>query len=256
MHIQNLIQFHKFVHKILSGNEILLITKGRNCVVNLGKWTHNKYLVKVNAYAKFKLRVKWKSRKSSFRTISQSTLRDNRPPVLSVFWFATGNRLASPKSCGRRVSLDVLTLSTLGKIFSRRHIEIFFLIFPENRINISCKLFPETICMKRQILFSGKTEKNITNLSPAELAKSAKRYCLKRALGRNNLPWSSILKPTNILASYLSGSSFPLNFTIPVWLIGFKTETKIWNSDIVLNIWDIFMNIIFITQSTIYSSMK
>ena len=28
----------------------------------------------------------------------------------------------------------VLTLSTLGKIFSRRHFEIFFLFFPENRI--------------------------------------------------------------------------------------------------------------------------
>ena len=27
-----------------------------------------------------------------------------------------------------------LTLSTLGKIFSRRHFEIFFLFFPENRI--------------------------------------------------------------------------------------------------------------------------
>ena len=29
---------------------------------------------------------------------------------------------------------DALTLSTLGKIFSRRHFEIFFLFFPENRI--------------------------------------------------------------------------------------------------------------------------
>ena len=29
---------------------------------------------------------------------------------------------------------DSLTLSTLGKIFSRQHFEIFFLFFPENRI--------------------------------------------------------------------------------------------------------------------------
>ena len=28
----------------------------------------------------------------------------------------------------------ILTLSTLGKIFSRRHFEIFFLFFSENRI--------------------------------------------------------------------------------------------------------------------------
>ena len=30
--------------------------------------------------------------------------------------------------------IGALTLSTLGKIFSRRHFEIFFLFFPENRI--------------------------------------------------------------------------------------------------------------------------
>ena len=34
----------------------------------------------------------------------------------------------------RRVIQVPLTLSTLGKIFSRRHFEIFFLFFPENRI--------------------------------------------------------------------------------------------------------------------------
>ena len=31
-------------------------------------------------------------------------------------------------------SWNLLTLSTLGKIFSRRYFEIFFLFFPENRI--------------------------------------------------------------------------------------------------------------------------
>ena len=51
-------------------------------------------------------------------------------------------------------------LSTLGKIFSRRYFEIFFLIFPK-----------ETICMKCQILFSGKNKKNIINLSSAENAQ-------------------------------------------------------------------------------------
>ena len=50
MHImQNLIKFHQFVHKILSGNKILTITKGHNCFV-----CHNPKLdlVKINAYAK------------------------------------------------------------------------------------------------------------------------------------------------------------------------------------------------------------
>ena len=54
----------------------------------------------------------------------------------------------------------LLTLSTLGKIFSR-HFEIFLLFFPENR----------TICMKCQILFFWKKYVNITNLPSAELAQ-------------------------------------------------------------------------------------
>ena len=48
--------------------------------------------------------------------------------------------------------------STLGKIFSRRNFEIFFLFFfQKTRFDISCKL--ETICIKCQILFSEKNEK-------------------------------------------------------------------------------------------------
>ena len=44
--------------------------------------------------------------------------------------------------------------------------------FPENRIDISCKLSPvETICLKCLILFSGKNKKNIINLSSAEIAQ-------------------------------------------------------------------------------------
>ena len=62
----------------------------------------------------------------------------------------------------------MLTLSSLGKIFSWRQIEIFFLIRKQDGFNISCKLSP----MKCQILFTGKNKKkNITNLSPAELAQ-------------------------------------------------------------------------------------
>ena len=56
MHMQNLVYFPQFILKILSGNEILTITKGHNSVVNLWNLTHNNPnldLVKVNAYANF-----------------------------------------------------------------------------------------------------------------------------------------------------------------------------------------------------------
>ena len=49
--------------------------------------------------------------------------------------------------------------------------------------DISCKSSPqETICMKRQSLFSGKNKKNIINLSSAESAQrvikvTAVSYC-------------------------------------------------------------------------------
>ena len=58
MHMQNLIKFHRFVHKILSRNEILTIAKGHNLVINLWKLTRdnpNLDLVIVNVYAKFSL---------------------------------------------------------------------------------------------------------------------------------------------------------------------------------------------------------
>ena len=44
----------------------------------------------------------------------------------------------------------LLTLNTLGKIFSRRHIEIVFSYFPQKTgFDISCRLSPiETLCMK------------------------------------------------------------------------------------------------------------
>ena len=42
----------------------------------------------------------------------------------------------------RDLFLQTITLSTLGKIFSRWHFEIFFSFFQENRICISCKLSP------------------------------------------------------------------------------------------------------------------
>ena len=64
----------------------------------------------------------------------------------------------------------------MGKTYSRKHFEIFFLFFfQKTGFDISCKLSPvETICMKCQILFSRKIKKkkkNVINLSPAEFAQ-------------------------------------------------------------------------------------
>ena len=56
MHIQNLIEIHKLIHKILSINKILTSIKGHNCVKNLPKILcirNNMDLVNINAYTKF-----------------------------------------------------------------------------------------------------------------------------------------------------------------------------------------------------------
>ena len=83
----------------------------------------------------------------------------------------------------------LLTLSTLGKIFNRRHFEIFSYFSKKTGFDISCKLSPgpvETICMKCQILFSGKSKVNITNLLSAELAKRVVKVNSFAATGDNN----------------------------------------------------------------------
>ena len=68
----------------------------------------------------------------------------------------------------------MVTFSTLGNISSSRHIEIFFLFFPENRIwHLIQKLSPmETLCLNCQFLgkIKNKQTKN-TNLSSVGLAK-------------------------------------------------------------------------------------
>ena len=58
MQMQNLVKFYEFVPKIFGSNEIVTITKGRNCVVDLQKLTCNNPkldLVNLNTYAKFGL---------------------------------------------------------------------------------------------------------------------------------------------------------------------------------------------------------
>ena len=53
----------------------------------------------------------------------------------------------------------------LGKNFSRRQFEIFFLFFHKISFDISCKLSPqETICIKCQRFFLGKIRKKISSI--------------------------------------------------------------------------------------------
>ena len=56
MHIQNLIEIHKLIHKLLRINKILMSIKGHNSVKNRPKITciiYNMDLVYINAYTKF-----------------------------------------------------------------------------------------------------------------------------------------------------------------------------------------------------------
>ena len=62
--MQTLVKFPHFVPKILSGNQIFIITKGNNYVVYLQKLTRNHPnldLVNVNTYAKFGLILSMRS---------------------------------------------------------------------------------------------------------------------------------------------------------------------------------------------------
>ena len=70
------------------------------------------------------------------------------------------------------VVIGALTLSTLGKIFSRWHIDFFYYFSKKTGFDISSKLSSvATICLKCEVLLSGKNKKYITNLSSAELAQ-------------------------------------------------------------------------------------
>ena len=109
----------------------------------------------------FEWRCTWRYKNSSSRDQGiewgAETSESGNHPKGTRHWWVTCTRL---------------TLSTLSKIFSRRHFEIFFLFFPENSFRYFMQIVSkETICMKCQNLFSGKSKKNITNLSSAELAK-------------------------------------------------------------------------------------
>ena len=64
--------------------------------------------------------------------------------------------------------LDCALIGVCAVIRSNTLLKYFLYISQKTRFDISCKL---SICMKYQILFSGKNKKNITKLLSAELAK-------------------------------------------------------------------------------------
>ena len=79
--------------------------------------------------------------------------------------------------------------------FSRRQFEIFFLIFPENRLCHLGKLSPKkTFCMKSQSLFSGKkNRKNITSLSSAEFVTVEFAQSVEKLIGTSHcLSWQTL----------------------------------------------------------------
>ena len=66
----------------------------------------------------------------------------------------------------------VYSLSDWIKISADDNLKYFSYFSQETGFDISCKLsLMETICIKCQILFSGKNKKNFINLSSAELAQ-------------------------------------------------------------------------------------
>ena len=69
------------------------------------------------------------------------------------------------KDQGKDLDKRISTLSTLGKIFSRRHTEIV-LFLPETCFDISCKF-----AWNAKTCFPGKIRKNIVNLSSPQLSK-------------------------------------------------------------------------------------
>ena len=71
------------------------------------------------------------------------------------------NNLGKYVSCCIHTSSLSLIGSTLGKLFCRQHIEIFFFYFSQKtRFDSSCKLSPmEAVCMNSQILFFEKNKK-------------------------------------------------------------------------------------------------
>ena len=86
-----------------------------------------------------------------------------------------GDRMRTDKNAFSAPSIklsELLILSMLGEIFSRRHIEIFSYLFPRKqdlKLQCTCKLSPtESTYMKYQILFSGKNMKTMISLSSAE----------------------------------------------------------------------------------------
>ena len=91
--MQNLVKFHRFVHKILSGNEILTLNKGHNCVVNLQKSTRNNLNldpVNVIEYSKFGLILSIRSQDIERKHTRNDGMTDNLKTVYTTYFVCEG----------------------------------------------------------------------------------------------------------------------------------------------------------------------
>ena len=74
----------------------------------------------------------------SDQTTDVQAQREQADPSLRTS-FIVGFAIHRPM---RDLFVQTVTLNILGKVFNRRHFEIFFSFFQENRVCISCKLSP------------------------------------------------------------------------------------------------------------------
>ena len=113
----------------------------------------------------------------------------------------------------------VLTLNFLGKIVSRWHIELFFLLFPENMTRHFMQIVSigDIICIKCQILFSGENKKNIINLLSTELAQRAVKI-IRTKLRELLVCWLTLKAPvTTIVVCFVICLWFYKSFLQTVW---------------------------------------
>ena len=102
-------------------------------------------------------------------------------------------------------------LSINVKLSADNILKYFSYFSQKTGFDISCKLSPlETICMKCQILFSGKNKKNINYLSSAELAKRVVKvkdvgYASPEAEDSAIISWySAASKHTKVLQDFIN----------------------------------------------------
>ena len=97
---------------------------------------------------------------------------------------------------------SILTLSILGKFSTNDMLQYFSYSLKKKKKKKGLAL--ETICMKFQVMSSGKNKKNMFNLSSAELAQKAVKADSKDFKAKITIVCCSI-------SSWVSSQSYPFN---------------------------------------------